>query len=81
MRPILGWVALICHRGGTNLDRPANGVSTVGCQLSQFMEDWRSLARGVCDRSASETNFAPQLFLRDVTGEMRSLWTLRCCDV
>ena len=37
---------------------------------------WRSLARRVCDRSARGTKFAPELFLRHVTGEMRSPWTL-----
>ena len=33
------------------------------------------LAQGVCDRSARGTKFAPELFRRYVTGEMRSPWT------
>ena len=56
--------------GGTNLDRPANCVFTLGFRR------WRPLARGVCDRSARGTKFAPELFLRNVTGEKRSPWTL-----
>ena len=34
------------------------------------------LARKVCDRSARGTIFAPELFRRNVTGDMRSPWTL-----
>ena len=37
---------------------------------------WRSLARGVCDRSARGTKFTLELFLSNVTGEMQSPWTL-----
>ena len=36
----------------------------------------RSLTRGVCDRSAKGTKCAPELFLRNVTGGIRSPWTV-----
>ena len=34
------------------------------------------LARGMCDRSARRTKFALEFLLLNVTGEMRSPWTL-----
>ena len=36
---------------------------------------WRSHARGVCDRSAEGTKFAPEIFRCGVTGESQSPWT------